>query len=50
VLDLREREIAEVLGIRRSSVSRSLATAHQTLRGWLSDEADEMGQERECLN
>jgi RNA polymerase sigma-70 factor (ECF subfamily) len=50
VLDLREREIAEVLGIRRSSVSRSLATAHQTLRGWLSDEADEMDQERECLN
>jgi RNA polymerase sigma factor (sigma-70 family) len=50
LLDLREREIAEVLGIRRSSVSRSLATAHQTLRGWLSDEADEMGQERKCLN
>ena len=41
LLDLREREIAEVLGIRRSSVSRSLAAAHRTLRGWLSDEFDE---------
>jgi DNA-directed RNA polymerase specialized sigma24 family protein len=48
LLDLREREIAEVLGIRRSSVSRSLAAAHQTLRGWLTDEAgqpDEMTTE-----
>jgi RNA polymerase sigma factor (sigma-70 family) len=42
VLDLREREIAEALGIRRSSVSRSLAAAHQTLRDWLSDETSEM--------
>jgi RNA polymerase sigma-70 factor (ECF subfamily) len=50
LLDLREREIAEVLGIRRGSVSRSLAAAHQTLRGWLSDEADDMDQERECLS
>jgi DNA-directed RNA polymerase specialized sigma24 family protein len=47
LLDLREREIAEVLGIRRSSVSQSLAAAHRTLRGWLSDELDE---ERECLS
>lgn len=47
LLDMREQEIAEVLGIRRSSVSRSLAAAHQTLRGWLSDEMDE---ERECLS
>jgi DNA-directed RNA polymerase specialized sigma24 family protein len=42
LLDLREREIAEVLGIRRGSVSRSLAAAHQTLRGWLSGEVDQM--------
>jgi RNA polymerase sigma factor (sigma-70 family) len=41
LLDLREREIAEVLGIRRSTVSQSLAAAHRTLRGWLSDELDE---------
>ena len=38
LLDLREREIAEVLGIRRGTVSRSLAAAHETLRGWLSDD------------
>ena len=42
LVDLREREIADVLGIRRSSVSRSLAAAHRTLRGWLSDDIDEM--------
>jgi len=48
LLDLHEREIAEVLGIRRSSVSRSLAAAHRTLRGWLSDE--EIDEERECLS
>ena len=40
LLDLREREIAESLGIRRSTVSRSLAAAHKTLRGWLSDETE----------
>jgi RNA polymerase sigma-70 factor, ECF subfamily len=48
LLDLREREIAEVLGIRRGTVSRSLAAAHRTLRGWLSDEKIE--EERECLS
>jgi hypothetical protein len=31
-----------VLGVRRSTVSQSLAAAHRTLRGWLSDEVDEM--------
>jgi DNA-directed RNA polymerase specialized sigma24 family protein len=44
LLDLREREIADVLGIRRSSVSQSLAAAHRTLRGWLSDEVGEPDQ------
>lgn len=50
LLDLREREIAEALGIRRSSVSRSLAAAHQTLRDWLSEESTERDEERECLS
>lgn len=44
LLDLREREIAEVLGIGRSSVSQSLAAAHRKLRGWLSDEAGQMDE------
>lgn len=40
LLDLPEREIAETLGIRRSTVSQSLTNAHGTLRGWLSDETE----------
>jgi DNA-directed RNA polymerase specialized sigma24 family protein len=44
LLDLREREIAEVLGIRRGTVSRSLAAAHATLRGWLSEESESQSE------
>jgi DNA-directed RNA polymerase specialized sigma24 family protein len=47
LLDLREREIAEVLGIRRSTVSQSLAAAHRTLRGWLSDEGGQIAEATE---
>lgn len=45
LLDMREQEIAQVLGIRRGTVSRSLRAAHGTLRGWLSDEHSPKEQE-----
>jgi RNA polymerase sigma factor (sigma-70 family) len=50
LLDLRDREIAEVLGIRRSSVSQSLAAANRTLRGWLSDESGQIDEASEMGN
>ncbi|MBO0806448.1 MAG: sigma-70 family RNA polymerase sigma factor [Nocardiopsaceae bacterium] len=47
LLDMREREIAATLGIRRGTVSRSLSTAHGKLRGWLSEEEEDSAREQE---
>jgi RNA polymerase sigma-70 factor (ECF subfamily) len=40
LLDMREQEIADLLGIARSTVSQSLTTGHAKLREWLTDERD----------